>query len=118
LVLPYFLSLVLKQDSTKSMMSGYVSGSALPRIILKDFKKMNLLIPEFNLIKQFESIAEPLFHEINILDRQVEKLEITRDKLLSRLISGKLPVESIDIQFSPSMQNEQDVDHAQLYLRR
>jgi len=112
LVLPYFLAIVLKQNSTKSMMSGYVSGSALPRIILKDFKKMKLLIPESNLIKQFESIVEPMFHKINILDRQIEKLEITRDKLLLRLVSGKLSVELLNIQHPPSMQNEQDVAHA------
>lgn len=111
-ILPYFLSLVLKQESTKSMMSGYVSGSALPRIILKDFKKMKLLIPEINLIKKLESTVEPIYKNINRLDRQIEYLEIARDRLISRLISEKLSVKDLDIQFPPSMQDEQDVASA------
>jgi type I restriction enzyme S subunit len=107
-ILPYFFSLILKQDSTKSMMSGYVSGSALPRIILKDFKKMKLIIPDFSLIKKFESIAEPIYCQINSLNKQLEKLEIVRDKLLSRLISGRLSVDNLDIHSPPSMVTPKD----------
>ncbi|WP_442946566.1 hypothetical protein [Nostoc sp. 'Peltigera malacea cyanobiont' DB3992] len=39
------------------MMSGYVSGSALPRIILNDFKKMKLIIPPLDILQKFESIV-------------------------------------------------------------
>ncbi len=41
-----------------------------------------------------------------ILFRQVEILEKTKSQLLPRLISGKLSVEELDIQFPPSMQEE------------
>ncbi len=102
-VLPNFLALTLKQDSTKSMMSGYVSGSALPRIILKDFKKMKLLLPSMQLMTKFESIIGPIYENVHIALKQNQKLKQTRDRLLSRLISGKLPVDDLDIQFPPSM---------------
>ncbi len=105
-VQPYFLAQLLKQDSIKAMMSGYVSGSALPRIILKDFKKMRLLLPSFGLIKEYEDVARPIFHSIHTAHRQNELLTATRDKLLPRLLSGKLSVENRDIQFPPGMAEE------------
>ncbi len=109
-VLPHFLSSVLRQDSTKSMMSGYVSGSALPRIILKDFKKMKLLIPDFGLMSEFETHIAPFYQSINMANRKIERLEEARDKLLPRLISGKLSVEDLDIRFPPSMQQDMTAD--------
>ena len=109
-VLPYFLSLVLRQDSTKSMMSGYVSGSALPRIILKDFKKMKLLIPDFGLMSDFETHIAPFYQSINLANRKIERLEEARDKLLPRLLSGKLSVEDLGIRFPPSIQQDTTAD--------
>jgi type I restriction enzyme S subunit len=105
---PYFFAQVLKQDSTKTMMSGYVSGSALPRIILNDFKKMHLLIPTGDLIDQFEEVVAPIYESIQTAIRQNETLVTTRDKLLPRLISGRLSVEQLDIQFPPGMKEEME----------
>jgi len=45
IIAPHFLKYLLKTSSVKTMMEGFVSGSALPRIVLKDFKKMILLLP-------------------------------------------------------------------------
>lgn len=96
-ILPYFFALTLKQDSTKEMMAGYVSGSALPRIILSDFKKMKILVPDMPLLKRFEEIISPLYQQIQILLKQSEKLTTLRDLLLPRLISGKLSVENLEL---------------------
>lgn len=104
-ILPYFLSTVLRQESTKSMMSGYVSGSALPRIILKDFKKMKLLLPTFDLMARFEMAVSTIFQQVTNIGMQNENLILAKDMLLPRLISGKLSVEFLDIQFPPSMQD-------------
>ena len=106
-ILPIFFSMVLRQESTKSMMSGFVSGSALPRIILKDFKKMNLLIPDFYLMKTFETSVTSIFNQIENLLNQSETLSKSKDMLLPRLISGKLSVEKLDIKFPPSMLEEE-----------
>jgi type I restriction enzyme S subunit len=106
IIQPYFFSLTLKQESIKSMMAAYVSGSALPRIILSDFKKMQLLVPERSLIIQFESIARLIYQNINIILDSISYLTASRDRLLSRLMSGKLDVEHLDIQFPVSMQEE------------
>ncbi len=56
------------------------------------------------LVKKFESIAGPIDQQIERLIRGTDILAKTRDLLLPRLISGKLSVEDLDIQFPPSMQ--------------
>jgi type I restriction enzyme S subunit len=50
------------------------------------------------------SIFESL--DTSLLARAQAKLIETRDKLLPRLIFGKLPVENLDIQFPPGMADE------------
>jgi type I restriction enzyme S subunit len=100
---PHFFSLTLKQESIKSMMASYVSGSALPRIILNDFKKMQLLVPEISLIIQFESMVSPIYKNINAVLDSISYLTVSRDRLLTRLMSGKIDVENLDIQFPESM---------------
>lgn len=45
-----------------------------------------------------------MFNSVSVYAEEIENLTKTRDLLLPRLISGKLSVEDLDIQFPPSMQ--------------
>ncbi len=65
---------------------------------------IEVTMPSKSIQKAFESFAEPVFKQITLLLNQNERLTRTRDILLPRLISGKLSVENIDIQFPPSME--------------
>lgn len=65
--------------------------------------RVEVMMPADELTKRFEAIAEPLAAQAQILAQQNVHLQRTRDLLLPRLISGKLPVESLDIAFPPSM---------------
>jgi len=56
-----------------------------------------------DLIVRFEAIARPIDQQIEALIHSNSALTKTRDLLLPRLISGKLPVADLDIQFPPSM---------------
>lgn len=103
---PFFLSLTLRQESTKSMMSGYVSGSALPRIILNDFKKMKILVPDIEILNKFDIACKPFYGNVGILIKKNNNLTHSRGLLLSRLISGKLSVEDLDIKFPQSMEED------------
>jgi type I restriction enzyme S subunit len=60
-------------------------------------------VPPQDLRKRFSEIIAPIFSEIRILSLQIINLSDTRDRLLPRLISGKLSVENLDIQFPPGM---------------
>jgi len=65
-----------------------------------------LLFPPSDLRDKFSALVEPLYQEIDALGDSNSVLTKTRDLLLPRLISGKLSVEDLDIQFPPSMQEE------------
>lgn len=61
-------------------------------------------LPPVPLINQYAKIADSQFEMKRFLARQNENLTEMRDKLLPRLISGKLSVENLDIQFPPGME--------------
>lgn len=67
------------------------------------------LLPPDPLIQKYAEIADSQFEMKRFLTQQNENLCSTRDRLLPRLISGKLSVENLDIQFPPGME---EVDHA------
>ena len=60
-------------------------------------------LPPTPLVKKYAEVADANFEMKRLFERQNEKLVATRDLLLPRLISGKLSVENLDIQFPPSM---------------
>jgi type I restriction enzyme S subunit len=59
--------------------------------------------PPKDLMDHFSSVVKPLFLKIKVSFNANKLLKQTRDRLLTRLISGKLSVEDLDIQFPPSM---------------
>jgi len=69
--------------------------------------KQKLVVPNSDLLERFEEIVRPLTDQKLNLCCQSAKLEDLRDRLLPRLISGKLPVENLDIQFPPLSMTDQ-----------
>ena len=55
---------------------------------------------------QFNELELPIFTAIEKYQGANQRLVETRDLLLPRLISGKLSVENLDIQFPPGMLEE------------
>jgi type I restriction enzyme, S subunit len=71
----------------------------------------NLQVERFmdrHLIPFHEKLALEVFESLDtsLLALAQSKLRQTRDSLLPRLISGKLPVEHLDIEFPPGMLEE------------
>jgi len=87
-------------------MTMVAKGAAYPATSFDDFEKANVLVPNDELLKNFHDRVEPFFREKHTLQQQCERLKQSRDLLLPRLISGKLSVESLDIQFPPGMSEE------------
>ncbi|HBH34026.1 MAG TPA: hypothetical protein DDW38_05740, partial [Psychrobacter sp.] len=67
-------------------------------------KHQTLRVPEHSIMDEFEGLVKPIVNEIENLGRQVEILEANKSQLLPRLMSGKLSVEDLDIEFPLSMQ--------------
>lgn len=62
--------------------------------------------PPIAILDHFSEITLPIFDSISANARQNAKLIKTRDLLLPRLISGKLSVADLEIQFPPSMSED------------
>ncbi len=94
---PTFLLMTLKDENTISRLKGYVSGAALPRIILKEFRKFPIIMPPSNIHNKFVNIVEPLQRLCWRLVEKNKLLHQTRDFLLPKLISGEVDVSELDI---------------------
>ncbi|MEI7880934.1 MAG: hypothetical protein WCI95_08680 [bacterium] len=79
------------------------NGSIFNSVGKDELAKFQILQPEDNLVEHFQAIAVSIDQQIESLSNSVEYLTKTRDLLLPRLISGKLSVEDLDIQFPPGM---------------
>lgn len=85
----------------------------MPRADWDFLKRQKIRIPSENLLKEFQSKIDPILSMLKLTSEANRKLEQTRNLLLPRLISGKLSIEDLDIQFPPSMmESEKEITHA------
>jgi len=74
---PTFFSFLLRNPSVKKSMKYYVSGTALPRIVLDNFKKMEINIPGLSEQKKIGDMLSTLDKRIENLRAQNRVLEQT-----------------------------------------
>jgi len=98
-----FIYQAVTTNSYVDQITVVAKGAAYPATSFNDFEKSNILVPNDNLIKGYYLLCNPLYEQKHILDKQNKQLNQVKDLLLPRLISGKLSVENLDIQFPPSM---------------
>lgn len=91
-------------------MSFINNDAAVPGLSRSQAYSNQFYFPEADLVAQFSKVADPIFDLKHRLQAQIEKLTQTRDLLLPRLISGKLSVEDLDIQFPLSMRDDSEAD--------
>jgi type I restriction enzyme, S subunit len=82
------------------------TGATMTNLSKGKFSSLKVLLPSDTLRKQFHNHVEPMFSQIKCMLQYTVKLSKLKDMLLSRLISGKLSVENLDIQFPPSVRDE------------
>lgn len=82
------------------------NDAAVPGLNRSQAYSNQLRLPSMSLVENFAEIVDPIFEIKTKLMRQNEHLTRTRDLLLPRLISGKLSVEDLDIQFPLGMAEE------------
>lgn len=97
-IMPEILLYLLKQSSVrKHVGDNYVSGSALPRIVLKDFKKYRLTLPTMNEQLKIGSVLHAIRMQTKANIDEIQRLSSIRDTLLPQLMSGNLDVSALDI---------------------
>lgn len=98
MIRPEILLYLLKQPSVrKDVGDNYVSGSALPRIVLKDFKKYTFVLPPIGEQNRIGEVLSVYQSQININVEANHRLTALRDSLLPKLMSGELDVSDINI---------------------
>ena len=76
LIDPTFLVYTIKEPATKDLiLSNFVGGSGVPRIVLKDFKQVDLSIPSLSKQKAIAEVLSSLDDKIDLLHRQNKTLE-------------------------------------------
>lgn len=101
-----FLGLSIERNTFKDFIWMFVTGAAQPQANATTMALFLVLYPPESVLNEFSRIAEPILDEKERLLNQVSALSRARDFLLPRLISGKLSVENLDIQFPPGMTEE------------
>lgn len=94
---PHLLALLLKDPVIKERMRGYVSGVAIPRIVLKDFRGFEIVLPPKEFQNHWAQLIEPMVENCWCFIKKNNNLRQTRDLLLPKLISGAIDVSDLEI---------------------
>ena len=98
IIMPEILLYLLKQPSVrKDVGDNYVSGSALPRIVLKDFKKYSFMLPPMTEQLKIGSVLHAIRMQTKANVDEIQNLSVLRDTILPRLMSGELDVSTLAI---------------------
>lgn len=95
--LPEFLVAQLKSNRVSIEIKQMRSGAAIPRIVLKDFKRLPVLVPPLDIQRDWAKLCGPMAELCRSLVRQNANLRAQRDLLLPRLVSGRLDVSGVDV---------------------
>ncbi len=79
------------------------AGAGVPSLNRNHLTGIKINVPDEPLQKRFDELVGPIHEQKEQFVKMNEALRQTRDLLLPRLISGKLSVEDLDIQFPPGM---------------
>jgi type I restriction enzyme S subunit len=89
-----------------NIIKGVSNSGVFDNVVMDTFKIIPLIDPGSELRAKYIDFVEPIYSESLSLRGANQKLIAMRDAILSRLISGKLRVDHLDIQFPPSMMTE------------
>lgn len=82
------------------------NDAAVPGLNREQAYSNDFFLPEKRLVFHFSDTLLPLVSHKDLLQKSIQNLTASRDRLLSRLMSGAIDVENLDIEFPKSMQEE------------
>ncbi len=100
-------SVFLVYYTLKNMrLENFNAGAGVPSLNRNHLNGIPIIVPSKILQDQFDDVVSKFHSQVELLKKSNENLSATRDKLLSRLISGKLSIEHLDIQFPPGIEEQ------------
>lgn len=82
------------------------TGTTMTNLSKGKFSSLKILRPDKKVVLNYHASVRPMFDQMRSVVQQTKVLSRLREILLPRLISGKLSVENLDIQFPPGMIEE------------
>ena len=71
-------------------------GAAQPFLSKGDTEKMEILIPDEEILNKFRNLADPLFQKSRTNSIQIQTLSALRDTLLPKLMNGEIRVKGFN----------------------
>ncbi|PJF08836.1 restriction endonuclease subunit S [Pseudorhodobacter sp. MZDSW-24AT] len=89
-----FMAYLLAREEgfRKNAISSMVGSSGRQRVQPSCFDKYLVPVPPKPVVEDFDRVVEPMFREIEHIDKSIGKLTRARDLLLPRLMDGRIPV--------------------------
>lgn len=92
----HLINLNLKLDSVKKRMETIVSGAAIQRIVLKEFRKFSIIVPPLEVQATALESIDDLIKKCWSNNIENDTLTNLRDTLLPKLISGEVRVKDLE----------------------
>lgn len=87
-------------------LESFNAGAGVPTLNRNHLRGIPIIVPNKELQNRFDELVSKIHAQAELLKKSNEKLNMIRDLHLPRLISGKLSVENLEIQFPPGMAEE------------
>jgi type I restriction enzyme, S subunit len=105
-----FLGITVESGMFRQFINLFTTGAAQPQANAHIMSLFPLFHPPDDVLFEFNRLVEPVLDLKERVDIESGRLANSRDLLLSRLMSGKLSVENLDITFPPSMRSPELVE--------
>lgn len=106
----YFLSCSFEFRKHAALSMAGASGRR--RVQEECFSFFLVKTPPPEIREEFSTFVGPIFSQIQVLSRAIGKLKSCREALLPRLLSGKLSVEDLEINFLPDSATELEMEQS------
>ena len=90
----YMIFLFLISEYFKSLITAFCNGTGINNLTNQTFDDVILVLPNENILQQFESKVKPLFSMIGSNEENIEVFTKQRDELLPLLMNGQVSVNS------------------------
>jgi type I restriction enzyme, S subunit len=105
-----FLYAYMRHSGFADFIKEFANGANVLHLKSELITKQTIIIPPRELQEEFAPKAGPIYAQVDLLGEANQRLVLMRDRLLPRLISGKLSIENLDIQLPPGMAEELNIE--------
>jgi type I restriction enzyme, S subunit len=97
ILLQDYLYLYFTSPYGQREIKSIVTGSAQPKFNKTNFRSLNVVIPDQQMLEKFNDICGSMYEQVTLNITENRNLKMLRDSLLPKLMSGELNISEIDL---------------------